>query len=401
MLQDRIRPGAPVEHVAVRPGDFPGLKPEVLVAVGERVRLGRPLVRDRVRRDVTLGSPAAGVVHAIHRGERRALASVVVAIDPGAEATAEGAEAFPRHTRDEVERLPRSELLALLRASGLLPLLRTRPFGRVPDFEAAPPQALFVSAPDVSAPPEGSRAMEAFEAGLAALTRLGEGTVFLCGGPDDGAPRRAPSRVRAVSLKDPRRSGLVGSYVARWRPVFHEGQVVTIGAQETTDLGAFLLDGRLRTERLVAVGGPHAVRPGLLRTRRGASLTDLLAGEARASDTRIVTGWPTTRDAVTETTAFLGAFDAEVALLAPAAPTRREARPLVLPLPVYDRALPLPIPAVPLLRAVVAGDLEEADRLGVRGLLEEDLARCTEVCPSGHDYGRALRRVLDALAEGK
>lgn len=394
MLQDRIRPGAPVEHVAVRPGDFPGLKPEVLVQVGERVRLGQPLVRDRDRRDVMLGSPAAGVVQAIHRGERRALQSVVVAIDHDVDGSAERGEAFPRHTRDEVERLSRSELLALLRASGLLASFRTRPFGRVPDFEAAPPQALFASAP------ADADAGEAFEAGLVALTRLCDGPVFLCRGRADGAPHVEPARVRAVRSRDASRPELVGTAIARHWPVFHDGRVVTIGAQETTDLGALLLEGRLRTDRLVAVVGPLAVRPGLLRTRRGASLTELLAAEASGPDPRIVSGWPACRDAVTEATAFLGAFDAEVALHAKAVPARREARPLVLPLPVYDRALPMPVPTVPLLRALLAGDLEEADRHGVRGLLEEDLARCTEVCPSGHDYGRALRRVLDALAEG-
>jgi Na+-transporting NADH:ubiquinone oxidoreductase subunit A len=50
-----------------------------------------------------------------------------------------------------------------------------------------------------------------------------------------------------------------------------------------------------------------------------------------------------------------------------------------------------------LLRALLTGDVEQAEALGALELDEEDLALCTFVCPGKHDYGPLLRRALERI----
>jgi Na+-transporting NADH:ubiquinone oxidoreductase subunit A len=73
-------------------------------------------------------------------------------------------------------------------------------------------------------------------------------------------------------------------------------------------------------------------------------------------------------------------------------------RPIV-PTEALEHAAPLGIPPVPLLRALAVGDAEASQRLGVTGLVEEDVALLSTLCTSQQDYGPLLRRVLDEIAE--
>jgi Na+-transporting NADH:ubiquinone oxidoreductase subunit A len=65
-----------------------------------------------------------------------------------------------------------------------------------------------------------------------------------------------------------------------------------------------------------------------------------------------------------------------------------------VPVPAFDRVMPLELPPVPLLRALLVGDAETARALGCMGLIEEDLALLAYVCPGKHDYGPLLRSAL-------
>ena len=71
----------PTERVALLGADYPGLRPDLLVAEGDRVCLGQPLFGDRAMPEVKFTAPASGVVTAIHRGARRRLQSVVIQRD--------------------------------------------------------------------------------------------------------------------------------------------------------------------------------------------------------------------------------------------------------------------------------------------------------------------------------
>jgi Na+-transporting NADH:ubiquinone oxidoreductase subunit A len=69
-----------------------------------------------------------------------------------------------------------------------------------------------------------------------------------------------------------------------------------------------------------------------------------------------------------------------------------------LPLEAFERAMPLDILPVPLMRALSVGDVEAAERLGCLELVEEDMALLSYLCPGHADYGALLRQMLDEIA---
>ena len=75
---------------------------------------------------------------------------------------------------------------------------------------------------------------------------------------------------------------------------------------------------------------------------------------------------------------------------------RDRAGPLY-PIGGFERVLPMDLLATPLLRSLLARDIETAQALGALELEEEDLALCSYICPGGNDYGAALRDCLNAL----
>ena len=140
-VDDARRP----EFVALVAADYVGMKPSVLVSAGDRVLRGTPLCEDRKAPGVRLTAPAAGTIVAVHRGDRRALQSIVIAVDP-----ADGPAlqvAFATRTGADAAALDAAAVRALLLESGLWTAFRTRPYSRVPAADAVP-AAIFVTAMD-------------------------------------------------------------------------------------------------------------------------------------------------------------------------------------------------------------------------------------------------------------
>jgi Na+-transporting NADH:ubiquinone oxidoreductase subunit A len=63
----------------------------------------------------------------------------------------------------------------------------------------------------------------------------------------------------------------------------------------------------------------------------------------------------------------------------------------------FEDLMPLDILPVPLLRALMIQDTDQAQALGCLELDAEDLALCSYVCPGKVDYGRILRVNLEKI----
>jgi Na+-transporting NADH:ubiquinone oxidoreductase subunit A len=141
--EQAVAEGPRVASVAVLGGDYLGVRPDLMVAEGDRVALGQTLFTDRRRPEVRFTAPAGGTVAAINRGKRRALVSVVIRRDEAEEAPAVG----PAVPRDRLAALERDAVAERLLASGLWTAFRTRPYGKVPDPDSRP-HSIFVTAMD-------------------------------------------------------------------------------------------------------------------------------------------------------------------------------------------------------------------------------------------------------------
>tara|TARA_R110000823_G_scaffold130015_27_gene258190 strand:+ start:50 stop:1387 length:1338 start_codon:yes stop_codon:yes gene_type:complete len=407
--------------------DYVGMKPTMEVAEGDRVKLGQLLFTDKKTEGVRYTSPASGVVSAINRGARRVLQSVVIEVD------GDDAEAFPTCTP---EQLPESDAIrATLIESGLWTALRTRPYSKVPalDAEAA---ALFVTAIDTHplAPDPQiiiAEQRDAFALGLDLLARLTGGTLHLCIAPGASVPRGSASNINVAEFAGPHPAGLAGTHVHFLEGASIDKVVWTIGYQDVIAVGRLFLDGRLYTERVVALAGPQVDHPRLLRTRIGADLQALCAGQLKNGENRVISGSVLGGRAVSGATAYLGRYHNQISVLLEGrqrefmgwlSPGFRKhsvlgiyvssffgLRPLpmttntngseraIVPVGSYEKIMPLDVLPTQLLRALVVGDTEMAQALGCMELEEEDLALCSYVCPGKYEYGPILRDNLTRI----
>ena len=385
---------------AILGDDFPGLRPEFRVAVGDNVRTGQILFVDQRMPDISFASPATGVVAAIRYGARRTLAKVVI----------ETAHDMPLEIRVSEAAGQRRGLVAFLLGSGLWPSFLARPFGRIarPGTE---PAAIFVTAIDTN-PFAANPAMvlapnlRLFERGVEALAILTDGPVFVCQGA--GADLiQGSERIRVARFEGPHPAGLPGTHIHRLLPASAKRMVWHIGYQDVVAIGDILMNGRYRSERVVARGGPTSAKPCLVETQLGASLVDIAKPDGDASHAVLVTGSVLSG----RRSDYLGRYHTQMTMLSPLGadgsspmlnrqlgPARKDVPRPLIPLEAFERAMPLDILPVPLLRSLSAGDTESAVRLGCLELVEEDLALMSYLCPGHNDYGELLRRMLDEIA---
>jgi Na+-transporting NADH:ubiquinone oxidoreductase subunit A len=427
-----VHAGPKVRHVALCGMDYIGLRPRLLVDVGAAVGLGQPLLEDKRDPGVCYPSPGRGTVVAINRGTRRVLESIVVRLeDSGGQDLV-----FEALTARQIEQLDRDRVAERLLRSGLWTAFRTRPFSRVPPSDSAP-RAIFVTAIDTRplAPDPAvvvARDVEAFATGLQLLTRLTEGTVWLCTAPDWPVALPELERVQHVAFSGPHPAGLPGTHMHFLDPVGPGRTAWHIGFQDVTAFGRLFRKGSIDTERVVALCGVCVNQPRLITTRLGASLEQLLRdGVCETFACRVISGSVLGGRAATGALAFLGRYHDQVSVFreggavypfgwlglyprrfsAAGALTRRSGfrrRHLfsttqngrfagMLPVPVFERVMPLDILPSPLLRALLVKDTERAQALGCLELDEEDLALCSFVCPAKQDYGVTLRINLEQI----
>ena len=429
--EQRIEDAQPVRHVAILGTDYVGMKPTMEVQEGDKVKLGQLLFTDKKIDGVRFTAPAGGEVVAINRGEKRRLLSVVIKVDENEEAMT-----FASHDRGALAQLDRQTVVDQLVESGLWIALRTRPFSRTPAIDSVPAD-IFVTAVDthpLSADPAFiiNENAQAFEDGLKVLTRLTEGNVFLCTGANASVPGSDISGVKTESFAGPHPAGLVGTHIHYLSPVALHKKVWHIGYQDVIAFGKLFAEGKLDMSRIIAVGGPRAQKPRLLRTRIGASTEELLAGEIiQPEDTRVISGSVFSGAAAEGKVTYLGRFHNQVSLLeegnkrtfmgwlspganrhsvmgiylskikglsnyAPTTSTNGSERAMV-PVGNYERVMPLDVMPTQLLRSLIVGDIEVAMQLGCLELDEEDLALCTYVCPGKYEYGPILRDNLTMI----
>jgi Na+-transporting NADH:ubiquinone oxidoreductase subunit A len=425
--QQEIHAGPDISSVALIGFDYVGLRPTLAVKEGAQVRLGQALFADRDNAGVVFTAPASGVVRAIHRGERRVLQSVVIDVEDG------GGEVFPSWSAEDLALLRRDQVVDNLVQSGLWTALRTRPYSKIP-APGSQPRSLFVTAMDtnpLSVDPALviAAAQEDFAAGLQVLTRLVEGPVHLCVAA--GADISGTGGVTRHEFAGPHPAGLVGTHIHFIDPVSAGKTVWHIGYQDVIAIGRLFLTGRLDTGRVVAVSGPSVKVPRLLRTRLGASIPDLTRGSLAGGDVRVISGSVLSGRRVEGPLGYLGRYHNQVSALEEGAQRTfmrylspgadaHSALPIyvsslkpakifamncnvngseraMVPLGNYEKVMPLDILPTQLLRALIVGDTETAQKLGCLELDEEDLALCTYVCVGKYEYGPILRANLSRI----
>ena len=431
----RIVDARSIERYAVKPPDVVGFTPRLLVAEGDSVVAGQPLVADKHDPRLFLPSPVSGTVEAIVRGEKRKLLEVVVC----------------RNTQNIQN--TQSNQNTLTPEAPVWWMIKERPFGTIanPDHQ---PKGIFISlrdtnplAPDLDYALKGRE--QEFEAGIKAL--------------------EAFATVHCVKADGPHPAGNVGTIVAALDPINKGECVWTVNAQDVANIGRWLLTGEYRPERVIAVGGPSAKAPHYYRVLCGASLKRI--SEAQLIDavypnlntqstpsiqTRIISGSPLSGTTVSAD-GFLGMYDQQVCFieegdhydfmgwlmpglkkfsfsktflsgflgqivkmskcqkadgnkdsltfglydsLTPHYDFNTNVHGSVRPFLFtgsFERVFPFDIYPLQLIKACIVGDVELQEKLGIYEVEPEDFALCEFIDPSKTEIQTIIREALEVL----
>ena len=420
--------GPVISQVALVGLDYHGMKPTMAVREGDQVKLGQLLFTDKKNASARYTAPAAGTVVAINRGERRVFQSLVIDIDGDA------SETFETYSVEKLDTLDRADVIENLVKSGQWTALRTRPFSKVPAADTMA-SSIFVTAMDtnpLSADPAviiGQR-REDFTSGLKILARLTNGPVNLCVAPNSTIPGDDIDGVREIAFSGPHPAGLTGTHIHFVDPVSIDKTVWSIGYQDVIAIGALFTTGCIDVRRVIAIAGPQVTQPRLLGTRLGANINQLVIGELKNDENRVISGSVLSgRQAVSEF-AFLGRYHSQVSVIQEgrerqflhylrAGVDKHSSLPVfvssltkklfnmtsstngseraMVPVGGYEKVTALDILPIQLLRSLIVGDTEMAQKLGCLELDEDDMGLYTYVCVGKYEYGRILRDNLTRI----
>ena len=416
------------ETIALKPADFTNVRVKLLCKVGDEVKSGTALFSDKDNERVVFTSPVSGEVVEIKRGAKRKILEVKILADK--EITY---EAFKQANPAD---LSREELIEWLCKSGVWPLIRQRPFEIIANPEDTP-KAIFISAFN-SAPLAGDNDFilhghgEAFQTGLDAVAKLSGGKVHLNINANATASKvfTNSTGVQINKISGPHPSGNVGVQIHHLDAV-NKGEVVWhLSPQDVLMIGRLFMEGKYDASRVVALTGSQVKKTRYHKTIIGASIKNMIANNLEGEDVRYISGNVLTGTQI-DADGYLGFYDTQVTVipegnqptflgwLAPGfdkfslsrtffswlTPEKEytlnsnmngEARAYVVT-GQYEQVLPMDIYPVQMLKAIMIGDVEQLENLGIYEVAEEDLALCEYVCTSKVDVQHLIREGLDMV----
>ena len=400
--------------VAVKPTDFRGLVPKLLVREGDKVLAGTPVLADKMSQNILFASPVSGTVAEVVRGEKRKLLEVRIKADEKQEYVDFGVK--------KVSSLSAEQIKEAILAAGLWPAITQRPYGIIANPESKP-KAVFVSAfstAPLAADTEFALNGQAahIQTAVDALGKLTGTKVHICVNAANASASAFGKLqnvvLHTVSGKHP--AGNVGVQIHHIDPIRKGETVWTVSPVMLTAIGKLFNTGKYDVSRKIAVTGPKAVNPAYVDAYPGIAMKDLKEFYDPSENLRYISG-----DVLTGTNVgsegFVGFFDNQVTLLEEgdkyellgwAKPFRpklfsasRTYFSWLTPNKKYDmdtnlhggprafvvndtygKVLPMELYPVYLLKACLANDIDKMEKFGIYEVLEEDLALCEYVCPS-------------------
>lgn len=424
--EQKIYDGNKPETLAVLGPDYNGLKPKMLINVGDKVVRGTPLFCHKDNPDVLYVSPCKGHVESINRGQKRVLLSVVISVDS---LTHKGINVVKLNSQiDNNTEFVRK----CLYESGLWTSFLTRPYSKVPQAGSVP-TSIFITAMDTEPLcPDAdliiNQDLKAFEEGVKKISALTEGEIFICKKNDSNINLK---NFKTYNFDGPHPAGLAGTHIHFLDPPNSNKMVWSVSYQDVIAIGKLFLSGHIDIEKTISLAGPLAKNPRLVKTVTGASLFDLLKGEfINNTACRVISGSVLSGFHADGHLCFLGRYSRQVTLIEEdkeklllgwinPQPNKFSVMPVLasafgsfklfnltsnlnggrramVPTGVFETLMPQDYLPTQLLRSLIVMDTDVAQSLGTLELDEEDLALCTFACPAKYEYGSALR---DSLAK--
>ena len=414
-------------EVALVPDDFHGVVPRVLVKEGESVLCGTPLFADKATGRIKFVSPVSGEVTMVQRGERRKVLSIVVTPNGTNDAVDFGVKSVHSLTPEQVK--------ATMLESGVMAFVRQRPYDIVANPQEQP-KAIFVSAFD-SAPlaPDFEYVLQGreadWQAGLSALAKLAPTYLGISKKQTAQAIVEA-NNVQKTTFKGPPPAGNVGVQMNHVRPI-NKGEVMwTVAAQDVLLIGSVFNQGKVNFERTLALAGSMMEKPAYVKTLVGAKIDSIVGYNVkwdrpyrlidgnvltgRKSDEKnylcafsnMLTAIPEGND-VNELFGWImprfNHFSVSRSFISFLTPKReydidcriKGGERHMIASGEYDKVFPMNIYPEYLIKAIITGDIEKMEAMGIYEVAPEDFALCEFVDSSKLELQRIVREGLDNL----
>lgn len=410
---------------AVKPPDFHSVIPKMVVKEGATLQVGDELFFSKYTPEVRYTSPVSGTLIEIKRGAKRRIMEVIIEAD--------AVDSYRDFGTMDPLAGDAEAVKEKIFASGCGAFIKQRPYDIVADPKDNP-KAIFVSAMN-TAPLSGDvefilkDRMQAFQAGLNALTRLTAGKVHVSIAPDAGSDLNNLQNVSLHKVSGPHPSANVGVQIQHIDPVNQGDRVWAVGPEDVANIGELFLSGKFEAVRTVALAGSAAEDRKYYRTKIGANATDIIGTVNK--DIRIISGDVLTGDKISNGQ-YLSFYPNTLTLIPEGNTYRmfgwlpffynnipsssRTSFSWLFPNKKYevttnlngeDRSLvvtgemenvfPMDIFPMQLLKACMSGDIEKMENLGIYEVAPEDFALIDYVNTSKLEAQEIIRLGLDLM----
>ena len=416
------------ERYAVKPTDFVGVFPKMLVKTGDSIKAGSPLFYDKYREDIIFTSPVSGKITEIKRGEKRVLQEIQISADSEMK--------YVEFKKSDISSISKEEIIETLLKSGVWPFIKQRPYSIIADPKDAP-KAIHISAfdssplaPDFDFVVHGKG--EIFQAGLDAIAKLTDGKVHLnCNSENTKSQVFLKSKnVQINQFTGPHPAGNVGTQIHHIDPI-NKGEIVwVLSTQAVLTIGRLFLDGKYDATKVVALTGSEVKSPKYYKIINGCSVESIVKNNITDENNRIISGNVLFGTKI-ETDGYISFYDSQVTVIPEGdkpeflgwgmpgfgkfsttrtflswlTPNKKYKldtnyhgclRAFVMS-GEYEKVFPMDIMPVQLLKSVLVNDIDMMENLGIYEVAEEDFALCEFVCTSKIESQSIIRQGINTM----
>ncbi|MGB1282892.1 MAG: Na(+)-translocating NADH-quinone reductase subunit A [Polaribacter sp.] len=415
---------------AIMPEDFHGIIPKLIAKEGTEVKVGEALFHSKNDERILFPSPVSGKVTEVVRGARRKVLAMKIAANTTQE--------YKDFGTQDVDKMSGKEVKNHLFTSGCWPFIKQRPYDVVANPNQAP-KAIFISAyssaplaADLDFTLKGKETE--LQTALSAIAKLTDGSVHVSVDKDSiSSPFANLTEIELHTISGPHPIGNVSTQIAHIDPI-NKGEVVwVVTPQDLVIIGELLLTGKFNAQRTIGLTGSKFSKPQYIKAFIGATISDLVADNLDADNTRIISGNVLSGRQVEED-GFLSYYDNQITAIPEGndyelfgwnkpifnkistsraltfswlnpkkkydlnTNTNGEHRAFVVT-GSYEQVFPLDLYPMQLLKACIYKDLDEMEALGAYEVAPEDFALTEFICVSKQPHQKIIREGLDLMRE--
>lgn len=408
---------------SIKPTDFIGVSPKLLVKIGDNVHVGSPLFYSKSNELIKFTSPISGSILDIKRGEKRVIQEIIIKKE-GSNRQFESLS--PAWNSKETT-------ISSLLESGLWPMIRQRPYHTIANPEDSP-KAIFISgfdssplAPDYEYLTKDKT--DVIQTAINGISKFTTGPIYLSL-RDETSHLNSLTNVNINYFKGPHPSGNVGTQIHHIDPINKGETVWTVNLLDLIILGNYISTGILDFSKTIAVSGPSVKEPKYYQMTAGESIESIVTNNLHDDNSRFISGNVLTGTRI-DKSGFLSFYDHQLTVIpegdyyefmgwiAPGfdkyslsrtffswlTPKKKytldtnyhgELRNFVVT-GQYEKVFPWDIMPVQLLKAIIIKDIELMENLGIYEVAEEDFALCEYVCTSKIESQQLIRTGIELI----